>query len=276
VGRTQCTQEMPPALEDYFNEVGLLVCGICKTRKQYRVNLLGAVQIVPVMCDCQREAVDAEEKYYQQVASRKRVDALSRDACTFSQDTAWRESTFARDDGLNAGASAMCREYVNSFATMQKENTGLLFTGPVGTGKSFLAGCIANALLAQGTTVGVTSFPQILYNLRDFDKRDVLEKLQTYELLVIDDLGTERDTPYAAEQVFQVIDARLRTQKPLIVTTNLDVAAMKEAKDSMQMRVYDRVLEMCPVHVVLVGLSRRSDVSSRKRERAAYWLLNGP
>jgi len=276
VGKTQYIQEMLPALEDYINDAGLLVCGTCKTRKQYQVKLLGAARTVPVMCDCQREAVETEEVYYQQVAARKRVDALARDACTFSHDTAWREATFAKDDGVNADASAICREYVRSFATMQNANTGLLFTGPVGTGKSFLAGCVANALLAQGITVGVTSFPQILYHLRDFDKKDVLEKLQTYELLVIDDLGTERDTPYAAEQVFQVIDVRLRTQKPLLVTTNLSFAAMKEVRDIMQMRVYDRVLEMCPVHVVLTGLSRRPDVSKRKKERAAHWLLNGP
>jgi len=192
---------MLPALEDYINDAGLLVCGTCKTRKQYQVKLLGAARTVPVMCDCQREAVETEEVYYQQVAARKRVDALARDACTFSHDTAWREATFAKDD---------------------------------------------------------------------------LEKLQTYELLVIDDLGTERDTPYAAEQVFQVIDVRLRTQKPLLVTTNLSFAAMKEVRDIMQMRVYDRVLEMCPVHVVLTGLSRRPDVSKRKKERAAHWLLNGP
>ncbi|MBT9154925.1 MAG: DNA replication protein DnaC [Firmicutes bacterium] len=276
MGRTHCTQGTPLLVEDYVNDTGLIICGKCRTRKQHRVEILGAVRTVSVLCDCEREAAEAEEAYFQAVAERKRIEGLARDACTFSHDTAWREATFARDDGLNPQASAMCRRYVSSFATMQAENTGLLFVGPVGTGKSFLAGCVANALLAKGTSVGVTSLPQILYLMRDFSKKDVLEKLQGYELLVIDDLGTERETSYAAEQVFQVIDARLRTRKPLLVTTNLGLEVMREANDSIHARVYDRVLEMCPVHVVLMGRSRRHEVSEKKKVKAAHWLFDGP
>ena len=62
--------------------------------------------------------------------------------------------------------------------------------------------------------------------------------MQRYSLLVLDDLGAERDTAYAAEQIFNVVDARVQTGLPLIVTTNLSVAEMQQA-DSMQLkRVY--------------------------------------
>jgi DNA replication protein DnaC len=269
MSQAQCAEKLSLFTEDYLGTDGLMMCGKCNSRKQHRVEILGAMRTVYIMCDCRREAVEAEEAYYQQQAVRRRTEALAREACTFGHDTAWQQATFALDDGGNPEASTLCREYVASFASMRETNTGLLFVGPVGTGKSFLAGCVANALLEKGVSVGVTSLPQILYHMRDFSKRGVLERLQEYDLLVIDDLGTERETTYAAEQVFQVIDARLRTRKPVLVTTNLDPAAMREAKDTMHQRVYDRVLEMCPVQVTLKGRSRRQEVARQKRERAS-------
>ena len=48
---------------------------------------------------------------------------------------------------------------------MKKENVGLLLMGPVGTGKSFFAGCIANALLEKGVPVLMTNFSRILNTL---------------------------------------------------------------------------------------------------------------
>ena len=83
------------------------------------------------------------------------------------------------------------------------------------------------------------------------DKQALLDRMQSYSLLVLDDLGAERDTAYAAEQVFNVVDARVQTGLPLVVTTNLSVKEMQEA-DSMQLkRIYDRVLELCPVRIKL-------------------------
>ena len=91
-------------------------------------------------------------------------------------------------------------------------------------------------------------------------------------LLVLDDLGAERDTAYAAEQVFNVVDARVQTGLPLIVTTNLSVAEMQQA-DSMQLkRIYDRVLELCPVRIKLEGESRRTQ-NAQQRLAVANDLL---
>ena len=82
-----------------------------------------------------------------------------------------------------------------------------------GTGKSFFADCIAN--------------------------------LDDYSLLIIDDLGVERNTEYAMEQMFTVIDSRYRSKKPLIVTTNLKLEEIKNPPDLAHARIYDRILERC-------------------------------
>jgi hypothetical protein len=93
-----------------------------------------------------------------------------------------------------------------------KQNIGLLF-GDVGTDKSFAAGCIANALPDADIPVLMTNFPIILARLCGMfgeDRTDFLDSLGDYDLLIIDDLGAERNTEYALEQMFSVIDSRYR------------------------------------------------------------------
>ena len=100
----------------------------------------------------------------------------------------------------------------------------------MGTGKSFFAGCIANALLDRDVPVLMTNFPSILNQLTGVfaeDRAAFITSLDDYSLLVIDDLGVERNTEYAMEQMFTVIDSRYRSKKPLIVTTNLKLEEIK-------------------------------------------------
>ena len=84
-----------------------------------------------------------------------------------------------------------------------------------------------------------------------------------YPLLILDDFGAERNTEYALEQLFNVIDARYQAGKPLILTSNLSLADLKNPADNAHRRVYDRVLEMC--HPVNFGIARRrADIASHK------------
>ncbi len=64
-------------------------------------------------------------------------------------------------------------------------------------------------------------------------------------LLIIDDFGMERGTEYGLEQVYNVIDSRYRSRKPLIVTTNLTLEELQHLEDTAHARIYDRLLEMC-------------------------------
>ena len=60
-----------------------------------------------------------------------------------------------------------------------------------------------------------------------------------------DDLGVERNTEYAMEQMFTVIDGRYRSRKPMIITTNLKLEEIKNPPDLAHARIYDRILEWC-------------------------------
>ena len=143
---------------------------------------------------------------------------------------------------------AKAHAYVEHWAEAFKKNVGLLLFGDVGTGKSFLAGCIANALLDQDVPVLMTNFPTILARLSGTfgaERADFLASLGDYDLLIIDDLGVERGTEYALEQMFSIIDSRYRSGKPLIVTTNLKLDEIKHPPDLAHARIYDRILERC-------------------------------
>ena len=186
------------------------------------------------------------------------MERLRRDGIT---DPAYLQYTFAQDDKRNPKVSDVCRRYVENWAEMKAQNIGILFYGDVGTGKSFLACAIANALLERLVSVSVTNFPRILNSLQgsfDDERQKRIDRLQHYSLLVIDDLGVERDTSYSVEQVYNVVDTRARSGKPVIITTNLSLKDLENPPSLAYKRIYDRVLEMCPIRLKLVGASRRA------------------
>lgn len=89
-----------------------------------------------------------------------------------------------------------------------------------------------------------------------YPKGSYVRLLNVYELLIIDDLGVERNSEYALENIFSVIDWRYRSGKPLIITTNLPLAQLKQEIKIEKKRIYDRILERC-IPVKIDGVSRR-------------------
>ena len=139
-------------------------------------------------------------------------------------------------------------------------------TGKVGTGKSFFAGCIANALIDRDIPVLMTNIPSILNQLTGMfaeDRAAFISALDDYSLLILDDLGVERNTEYALEQMFLVIDSRYRSRKPLIVTTNLKLEEVKNPPDLAHARIYDRIMDRC-APVLFSGRNFREEKAARE------------
>lgn len=269
-----------PEKEDYFDKDGFLVCGKCNTRKQKDINppiIIGqrVIRRVPIICKCEHEKIKAEEEYQNNLDFKKKMERLQRDGIT---DTKYLKFKFENDDGNNKAISEVCMRYVENWQKMKEENMGILFYGGIGTGKTFLACCIANALLQKLVTVSVTNFPRILNTLQSYEyekeneRQKIIDKLQYYSLVVIDDLGVERNTPYSIEQIFNIIDTRGRAKKPLIITTNLSMNELKNPNSLEYKRIYDRVLEMCPIRLKLTGESRRVEIAENKKDKAKRLL----
>lgn len=255
---------------DYM-ENGVLMCGKCHTPKQTMIDFGGGSRIVPAACRCREQeqeeikARDTKAKFDAWISSMIEQYGLS--------DRSYTSHTFAKDDRQDAAISDTCRRYVERWEEMQTDNMGILFYGTVGTGKSFYACAIVNALLEKCVPATVTNFPRLLNILQGAKNRqECIDQLQRYKLLVIDDLGVERDSSYAAEQVYNVIDARARAGLPLIVTTNMTMDELKEPPTIQAARIYDRVLEMCPITIRMTGESRRTGNAEARRAKARKLL----
>ena len=229
---------------DYTGEDGLLYCGKCRTPKQFRMEappLEG--RLLPHPCRCEQERLDLEAAEQEARRHRQAVSDLKRRGFT---DPAMRGWTFANDNG-KCPQMKHAHFYVENWPTMQEENIGYLLWGGVGTGKSYFAGCIANALMEQEVAVRMTNFALILNDLTaSFESRnEYIARLCRAPLLILDDFGMERGTEYGLEQVYNVIDSRYRSRRPLIVTTNLSLQDLQHPQDTAHARIYDRLLEMC-------------------------------
>ena len=178
---------------------------------------------------------------------RERMERIERRRKQGLRDEFIREFTFAKDNGRNP-VMEKARAYVEHWDEAFRNNVGLLLFGDVGTGKSFFAGCIANALIDRDVPVMMTNFPSILNRLTGTygeERAEFISSLNDYDLLIIDDLGVERGTGFALEQMFEVIDSRCRSRKPMIITTNLTLHEMRNPPDLAYARIYDRILERC-------------------------------
>ena len=151
----------------------------------------------------------------------------------------------------------------------------MILWGEVGTGKSYLAGCIANALMEKEDSVCMTNFALILNDLAASykDRNEYISHLCSFPLLILDDFGMERGTEYGLEQIYNVIDGRYRSTKPLIVTTNLTLEELQNPEDTAHARIYDRLIEMC-TPVCIAGENFRKAKAREKMEQLKM-LLNG-
>ena len=236
--------------DEYLNEDNLICCRKCHTPRQKRIDVIGRTIEPRCLCKCQQAE---QEKREQDRKHQEFLDMVARNRSVGLPDPELRRHTFENNLGYNPKQIAMAKQYVQHWEEFKKDSTGLLLWGNVGTGKSFIAGCIANALLDKGVPVIMTNFARLLNKLTDMyagDRNAYIDSFNRYHLMIIDDLGIERNSEFAREQVFSVIDSRYRSQLPMIVTTNLSLEELKDTTDLSKARIYDRVLERClPIRV---------------------------
>lgn len=134
-----------------------------------------------------------------------------------------------------------------------KDYQNLLFYGTVGTGKSFLSGCIAKALLDKGNSVIYFSAVELFEILSDvmFNNGDKNElrtlrgDLYDCDLLIIDDLGTELTNSAVATQLFSLLNERHLLKKSTIISSNLSLDDLRERYDD---RVFSRMAERFSIY----------------------------
>lgn len=245
------SQNVPKAENEYIGDDGLLHCAVCHKKTQTIVEFEGEKRRVRCICDCKQKELEA----YKQAEIQAENERMRRRCFAETNMAGW---TFANDDGKNPKISNAMKRYSADFRDFKAEGRGLLLYGSVGTGKTYYAACIANALIDIGYSVLMTNFARLTNEIqgRFDDKNEYIDSLNRYSLLIIDDLGAERKSEYMQETVFSIIDSRYRSGLPFIITTNLSAEEIKKNGDIGYSRIYDRILERCfPIEVK--GESRR-------------------
>ena len=162
-----------------------------------------------------------------------------------------------------SGVLANCKKYAENFS---HDSNSLLFQGAPGLGKTHLSLAIAKSAIDKGYGVIYVSAPAMLLKIenerfgnRDNAKNDTEQLIMNCDLLIIDDLGTEFSTRFTVSAIYNIINSRMITSKPTIISTNLSV---KELQEKYNDRTVSRIIGMLR-RVEFVG----TDVRQLKRSK---------
>lgn len=251
---------------------GHAYCKTCHERKDGEIrDLMNMKFIFKNNCKCDRERLEKKK----QREKEQEIERLKKNC--FISMSQWAY-TFDNYQGLKDNSYIIAKNFVKEYEQMEKENIGLLFCGTVGSGKTYLACSIANALIEEYMIrVKIRNFAQIINDLQksgfDLDKNEYIESLTNVSVLILDDLGIERDTSYAKEQVYNIVNSRYLKQKPTIFTTNLPYEKIKNSDDGVEYeRIYSRIIEMC-IPVKVTGEDFRKRLQREKLNKNKDRLL---
>lgn len=136
------------------------------------------------------------------------------------------------------------------------QGRGILFSGNVGSGKTFLSSAIANYLLQNGQSVLFVVVPDLLDRIRasynknsDFSELEILDRAGNVPVLILDDLGVHNYTEWAKNKIYSILNKRLNNEIPTVINSNL---SLEEMEEHLGERTTSRIVEMCDIYRLIV------------------------
>jgi DNA replication protein DnaC len=136
------------------------------------------------------------------------------------------------------------RGFVQRIGERLDAGEGLWFHGDVGTGKSSLAMLVAKSALDAGRTVAVYPVPRLLAAIRQTygdeggdSYSSLFRRLVNVDLLVLDDLGAERQTEWVLEQLYVLVNERWQDQRSVVATTNTPAPDTSDARAELRAEI---------------------------------------
>lgn len=147
------------------------------------------------------------------------------------------------------------RQVTIDFAkNFEKDHRNLLFTGPYGVGKSHLAKAATDAAINRWFSALFISVPKLMSIIRssfgksEESQSDLVMALESTDLLVLDDIGAQKNTDWTDEKLYEIIDGR--QGKSTIYTTNL---SLDDLYEELGERTYSRIVNRKTVVVEMDG-----------------------
>lgn len=244
--------------DEYLGEDKLPHCKNCKTPR-YKVKSYG---IMPVPCKCQEEKYKREEEErWRQLA----LDEFNKRSSLSMIGNRYKNARFA--DAIitdnNRAVYDRCRNYVENAKEAREKNMGLYIYGKNSTGKTHLTACICNELLWRGYSCIYTNLATMLneirgsYNGQGIGECELMYRLQAYDFAFIDDLGKEfigreynaASSKWAEEKLYEIINARYIAQKPIILSSNYNVAELAHVF-KLDKAIIERISEMVDNRII--------------------------
>lgn len=250
---------------DYYKN-DILYCGKCNTPKETRVKFGNMPEtIARCACECVKTEQDRQTEQEKIKKRRESIEESLRDLISIGAARMPRFN-FSMCDGTNRTIQTRMEKYAKNYDQVYDRNIGLILYGNTGTGKTFFVECIADALLKKGRFALLTSVSGMANAMAqnyNENRARLLHFIKNVDLLVLDDYGTERDTSFMNEQMFDIVDARYTSNRPMIITTNLSPEAMKANSDIKVRRIIERLTESC-VAIEIKGESKRGEKANNK------------
>ena len=190
------------------------------------------------VCECRRR--DAHSLRLAKARIPKRYDK-----CHFN--------TFRKVASSHDNALRLAQEFTQNFPAVEQ---GLLFTGPVGVGKTHLAVSIIKGLTEIGFPCLFYEFGSLLKEIQDSynpntrtSELTVLQPVLNVDVLVLDELGASKPTDWVRDTMYHIINSRYNEKKFTIFTTNYPDDRASEGKETLEdrigVRARSRIFEMC-------------------------------
>lgn len=237
---------------------------------------MGDSLVVP-LCSCQREA-----KYKEAIQSyeNNRLKAVAEEAlginpkikdCTFE--------SYKPRRGVET-ALALALDYSENIKKRIESGRGITFLGDMGTGKSHLCGAIAQSAVMRGYVVVYEVVTELLCKIRntyfsedikssEASELKILDTICACDLLILDDLGAEKSSPWTQSIIYMIVNRRYVLKKPILISTNLE---LKELSNKIGERAFDRLIEMNRM-VRLTGESYRMVLAKERMSEEKHGAL---
>ena len=196
-----------------------------------------------VECSCRRTDQDAE--FYHRLLRSSELGALV--DCTFS-------NFLTEGVGLPRAKQLRLRlAYETALGFAENPSGWLVLKGGYGCGKTHLAASVANYHIEHGQPVLFINAPDLLDHLRaayspssatTFDER--FDQVRNAPLLILDDLGSQSNTPWAQEKLYQIFNHRYNARLPTVITTNQEL-------ESIEGRIRSRLVDHRLVQILTIA-----------------------
>lgn len=160
-----------------------------------------------------------------------------------------------------------CKNYAEKF---KPNSQNILMQGGTGLGKTHLSLAIASVVIDKGYSVIYVSAPDILKKIENEKfyaeknrEADTMNYLMECDLLILDDLGTEFETKFTSATIYNILNSRLLTQKPTIISTNLSI---EELQQSYSTRFVSRIIGSTE-RLEFLGRDIRQKLKNKKQNK---------